>query len=140
MTKIATYLGEKGIEYLRRHNPFPDVDYICPVPLHPTKARARGYNQAALITKKIASYYSWNYRPKIIKRKKYTQRQSNLSPEERKLNVSRAFSIDRKGMSSDSNILIIDDVFTTGATVNSICRLLKKQLDGKIYVLTIARA
>lgn len=140
MTKISSYLAEKAVDYLRRHNPFPEVGCISPVPLHPTKARSRGYNQAALITKKIAASFSWTYRPNLIKRTKFTERQSHLAPEERKLNVSKAFSIDRKETVQDYNILIIDDVFTTGATVNSICRLLREQLNGKIYVLTIARA
>ena len=139
-TKIAHYLADHTIKYLHARNPFPEVDFVCPVPLHPTKKRERGYNQAAIIARDIADHFKWEYKPDLIKRTKYTESQSRLPPHKRKDNVSRAFSIDRNSILYEVNILIIDDVFTTGATVNSICRILKEYRVDKIYVLTVARA
>lgn len=140
MTRIADYLADHTIKYLHSHQPFSKVDYVCPVPLHPTKKRERGYNQAALIARKIAGHFNWQFKPELIKRVRFTESQSNLSPQERKLNVGRAFSVDRNSILYEVNILIIDDVFTTGATVNSISRVLKKHAVDKVYVLTVARA
>lgn len=152
MTKIANYFAAMLIEYLERDNPFtsgkeetrqgnrPMIDHVCPVPLHPTKERVRGYNQAAKIAEMIAETFKWNYSPNLIKRTKYTISQSALSPEDRKLNVGKAFSVDRKGMLEDSNILVIDDVFTTGATVNSLSKLLKEHRVNRVFILTVARA
>ncbi len=140
MTKIAPYLADHTIKYLHAKNPFPKVDFVCPVPLHPTKKRDRGYNQAAIIARNIAEHFAWEYKPDLIKRTKYTESQSRLSTPRRKDNVSRAFSIDRNSILYEVNILIIDDVFTTGATVNSICRILKEYRVDNIYVFTVARA
>ncbi|MBW6516110.1 MAG: ComF family protein [Candidatus Cloacimonetes bacterium] len=140
MTNIAGYLAEHAIKYLRSKNPFSQIDYVCPVPLHPTRRRERGYNQAAFIAKKLASHFGWDYKPDVIKRVKFTESQANLTPKQRKENVNRAFSIDRNFILYEVNILIIDDVFTTGATVNSICQLLRQHRVNNIYVLTVARA
>ncbi len=140
MTKIASYLAQYAIKHINNRNPFAPIDYVCPVPLHKTKERERGYNQAALIASRIARHFNWHYSPELIKREKFTESQAKLSPEKRKLNVGKAFSIDRMSVIKDSNILIIDDVFTTGATVNSISHLLKTENAKTISVLTVARA
>lgn len=140
MTKIASYLTDRTIDYLENENPFSRVDYVCPVPLHRTRRRERGFNQSALIAEKIAKHFDWQYSSKLIRRDRFTVSQSSLSPEGRKHNVSRAFSLDKNYQLNDMNILIIDDIFTTGATVNSISRMLREQQVNKIYVLTVARA
>jgi ComF family protein len=154
-TLIADYLSERVIDFLETENPLSlmpgmrtdlenkhknRIDIICPVPLHPTKKRERGYNQAALIADKLAGHFGWQYEPDLVTRTKFTLSQARLSPEQRKLNVNRAFSIDRKITIQDANILVIDDVFTTGATVNSLSRILREQGVKSIYVLTVARA
>ena len=140
MTKVADYLVDYSIRHIEARMPFSDVDYVCPVPLHSTKKRERGYNQAALIAKKIAAHFKWQYEPGLVKRFRFTESQADLSPEQRRKNVNRAFSVNKKFTIRDKNILIVDDVFTTGATVNSISQVLREQKVNKIYALTVARA
>ena len=137
---IARFFARKMAEYINSMELFNRIDLICPVPLHKVKKRERGYNQAELISKKLSDILNIRHLPHLIKRKKYTETQTSLSKRERKNNVKNAFRISNKYNIADKNILLIDDVFTTGATVNSISNLLKHNGVGKIYVLTIARA
>ncbi|MDY6916086.1 MAG: ComF family protein [Candidatus Cloacimonadota bacterium] len=138
--KIADYLAAYCFEYIQKYHPFPQVDIICPVPLYKVRKRSRGFNQAEKISSKIASYAGWNHIPNLLVRKKYTATQTKLSKIERNLNVRDAFELNSKYEIKDKNILVIDDVFTTGSTVNSIGKVLEKYGVSKIYVLTIARA
>jgi ComF family protein len=139
-SRIARYFSVKMAEYLKTSDFLDHIDYICPVPLHRVKKRERGYNQAELITKNLSSILKIRHIPNLIKRKRYTETQTLLSKTERADNVRNAFWINSKYNVKDKSILLIDDVFTTGATVNSISNLLKHKRVGKIYVLTIARA
>jgi ComF family protein len=138
--KIADYLADYTISSLEEEKPFAKIDLVCPVPLHPVKERTRGYNQSALLAKKIADRFSWQYSSQLIKRVKFTKSQSNLDSQGRQYNVSKAFSVDKNSNLDDCNVLLVDDVFTTGATVNAISRELKNKKVGRVYVLTIARA
>ena len=140
MTKIAKYLGGFAGEYLRKFEPFKNVDIIAPVPLHKVKKRARGFNQAEFLTKEIAEKMNWQHIPNLILRKKFTKTQTKLKRNQRQINVSDAFVLNSKFDVAQKNILIVDDVFTTGSTVNAISKLLKNNAVSKIYVLTIARA
>lgn len=140
MTGVARLLSRLMISWLEEHRPFPVIDFITPVPLHSVRKRERGYNQSELLTKPIASYFGWTYKPKLLTRVRYTKSQTQLKGKERKENVIKAFSIDKIPTLKDSNILLIDDVFTTGATVNAISKELKNYQACKVYVLTAARA
>ncbi len=140
MTRIASYFTEQAIFFIETEIPFSSIDYVCPVPLHRTRQRERGFNQAAIIAQQLAKHFDWKYYPKLIKRAKFTFSQSNLSPEMRKLNVETAFSVDKKSELENLDFLIIDDIFTTGATVNAICRMLREHNVNRVFVMTIARA
>ena len=140
MTKIAKYLGEFAVEYLSKFEPFKNVDIIIPVPLHKVKKRTRGFNQAEFFTKEIAEKMNWKHIPDLVLRKKFTKTQTKLKRNQRQINVSNAFLLNPKFDVVHKNILIVDDVFTTGSTVNAISKLLKNNAVSKIYVLTIARA
>ncbi|NQV18062.1 MAG: ComF family protein [Armatimonadetes bacterium] len=140
MTKIAKYLGGFTVEYLEKFQPFKNVDIISPVPLHKVKKRARGFNQAEFLTKEIAKKMNWQHTPNLVLRKKFTKTQTKLKRNQRQINVSGAFVLNPKFDVAQKNILIVDDVFTTGSTVNAFSKLLKNNAVSKIYVLTIARA
>jgi ComF family protein len=140
MKRIAKYMGEYVSEYLHLFQPFGNVDIIAPVPLHMVKKRARGFNQAEFLSKEISGHVNWLHIPKLVLRNRFTDTQTKLNRKQRQENVSDAFTLNPKFEIQNKNILIVDDVFTTGATVNSICKLLKKNHAAKIYVLTIARA
>ena len=140
MKRITKYLGKYVSEYLHLFQPFENIDIIAPVPLHKVKKRARGFNQAEFLSKEISRYVNWQHIPHLILRNRFTDTQTKLNRKQRQENVSGAFALNTKFNILNKNILIVDDVFTTGATVNSISKLLKKNHAGKIYVLTIARA
>ena len=140
MTRITKFFGKLSQEYIERFQPFKNIDYIIPVPLHKVKKRSRGFNQAEYLTRAISKKMNWKHLPKLIKRNKFTQTQTKLNKEQRKKNVLFAFKINPKYAIKGKNILLVDDVFTTGATANSIAAALKEKQVNMVYVLTIARA
>ena len=119
-------------------------DLVIPVPLHWTRYRARGYNQAAVIAKTIASFLGARIDRRILRRSRRTATQTRLGTEEKALNVRGAFRLVRSGhcqsvLSAARHILLVDDVFTTGATLAS-CRLALREsfpADRRISVATL---
>ncbi|MCI1640111.1 MAG: hypothetical protein LKI42_02410 [Bacteroidales bacterium] len=111
-------LGEK----LAGSGLFKDVDHIIPVPLHWTRRWKRGYNQAEIIAAGIAEKMDTKMDTDILFRTRLTKTQTRLKIEEKERNVSGAFGVNlRKAskLSSAKHILLVDDVFTTGATMNA---------------------
>ena len=117
---------------------YPDI--IIPVPMHVTKERKRGFNQAALIAKELARLMGIEYRADIVMRCKSTGVMKRLSPEERLNNVRSAFEV-YEGIRRKifgKNIFIVDDIYTTGATVDSIARILKAAGVSRVDIVTFA--
>ncbi len=110
----------------------PDV--IIPMPIHYKRRFVRGYNQAALIAQELARRLNLPIDNRSVTRIKATQAQSGLGAKQRKNNVKQAF---RYRGPSYRHVAIVDDVITTGATVNALCRELKKHRVGFISVWTI---
>ena len=114
-------------------------DFIMPVPIHITRMLKRKYNQASLIVSYLSKIYSKPVLYTTLLRVKATQSQGHLSTSERKQNVSGVFAVKHPDKIKGKNILLIDDVFTTGATVNECAKILKKNGANKVFVLTFAR-
>lgn len=114
-------------------------DIVMAVPLHPVRQRERGYNQSELIARQLARELGIEYR-NPVRRICNTTSQTNLSREARLKNLDAAFALRRKAMVSGRRVLLVDDVFTTGTTVNEIAKLLKKAGAAKVAVLTASRA
>lgn len=119
-----------------------DIDILTYVPLHKTKYRSRGFNQAELIGKELKKHLCSKIKVTKLIRRRYTSKQADLNPMQRAKNVEQAFAIRKKNLAlfKNKNVLIVDDILTTGATVNAICTELKKAKVNKIYVFCIARA
>ncbi len=115
-------------------------DLICPVPLHITRLRQRGYNQSWLIAKKLGKNIGIKSRARVLMKRKVTLDQVGLSMAKRKLNVRNSFEVNPKEKVAKKCILLIDDVFTSGSTVNECARILKKSGAKRVYVITLARA
>jgi len=115
----------------------PDIDAVLPVPLHWRRKAMRGFNQATEIAKPIAKSLGV---PLVsnVRRKRATPFQSGLDAAERARNLRRAFTIIRPP--SYTNILIVDDVVTTGATAQALATLLLSSGVTKVSVLAVARA
>jgi len=105
---------------------------IVPVPLHRTRARGRGYNQAELIALRLGRPLARD----LLRRRKDTRSQTGLSRNQRKLNLAGAFEARR---SISGGIIVVDDVYTTGSTMNEIAKTLKRAGADRVEVLTVAR-
>lgn len=120
---------------------YRDVDAVIPVPLHWTRSWSRGYNQAEVIGGVIASALGAPLRTDILRRLRRTKTQTKLSIEGKTLNVYGAFGV-RKGVDLQeySHILLVDDVFTTGATLHSCYHALREKVSPatRISVATLA--
>lgn len=116
-----------------------NIDYITSVPIHTSKLKQRKFNQAELLSIEVSSLLSIPYLPLCIK-KINTPSQTNLSFKDRRANVKDSFEFNKEYKSTikNKNILIIDDVFTTGATCNEVSTTLLKAGANKCYVLTLA--
>ena len=115
----------------------PDViDRVLPVPLHPARFRKRGFNQAYLMVR------SWGdvVRRDILERIRRTPPQTGLGRKERLKNVKGAFTVKSAAAVKDKHVLLVDDVYTTGATVKECARILKKSGAAQVDILTIGRA
>jgi len=138
-TKLAPVLAAYACLYLKNHWNFPQPDVLIPVPLHKVKHRERGFNQSAVIGKWLAEFCDLEFEEDVVLRNRYTKTQTQLSRSERHKNVKKAFSIQNKYKLKNRTVLLLDDVFTTGATCNSISRLLWDNNIRQVFVLTIAR-
>lgn len=114
-------------------------DIIIPVPIHWKRLRKRGYNQSYLVAKEVSKKLKVNLENKVLMKKKNTAPQSSLKRKERKSNTSSAYSVQKKEKIIGKKILLIDDIFTTGATVNECSKELKYAGAKEIIVVTIAR-
>ncbi len=113
-----------------------EIDVIVPVPLHRKKQKKRGYNQAEILAKEIGFRVGIPVDTTLIKRKKNTVPQKEFTRKERKKNLKNAFEV--TGKVEGKRVLIIDDIYTTGSTIDSISILLKKAGAEKTYFLTIS--
>ena len=123
----ARVLGELIAELVDLDN----VEAIISVPLNPKRFRDRGYNQAELIAESFAKAVNIPYIYAATKRIKDTPSQTHLNAEQRRKNLKKAFEIDVKKLAGLSNIAIVDDVITTGATMQSLAEQIKAQTDVK---------
>ncbi len=117
----------------------PEAPFLIPVPLHQSRLREREYNQSAISASVISSKFSIPLMTDVLLRQRYTKPQVELGFRERKENVTGAFSIQNNEVIKGKNIILVDDVYTTGSTVNECAKALKKNGAGKVYVVTIAR-
>lgn len=115
------------------------VDLICYVPLFPSRKKERGYNQSLELAKQLSKLTNLPTSEDIL-RIKDTPSQTQLSRRERQENVRDCFKLTNPKQFKDLNILLIDDVFTTGSTSNEVSKVLKKAGAKSVYVLTVAHA
>jgi ComF family protein len=112
---------------------------ILPVPLHPKRLREREFNQSLLLAKEISKTLKIPLIKDNLQRIRWTRPQIELKGEERLKNVKGAFSLKDPKTIEGKSLLLIDDVYTTGATVRECSKVLKKAGAEKVYVFTLAR-
>lgn len=130
---FSTLLGNKIVKSGR----FQDIDYIVPVPLHWAKRWKRGFNQATVIADSIARVLNIPVKEGVLIRARYTQTQTKRGSEERWKNVIGAFRVKNGKIFEGKHILLVDDVLTTGATIEACGIHLQKIERCKVSVATL---
>jgi len=128
----------KVLDQSRFHQDFR-ADVVVPIPLHRQKLAQRGFNQAKLLAEILAQKYSWKIDNKILQRTKSTRSQTGLPRLRRLTNVKDIFSVKAPESIKNKNIILVDDVCTTGATLEEAAKILKQHGAAKVWAITLAR-
>jgi len=138
--EIGLYLGRLLGEDLVGTD-YASVSHIVPVPLHPDKLKARGYNQCELIAQGISDITGTDILPDLLVRNIFTETQTRRNRYDRFINVSGKFNLRENSENyPDCSFLLVDDIVTTGATLEACALPLSEELNGKVYVATVACA
>ena len=133
---LKGYLG--GFAEYGSRRWFRGATVAAAVPLHPRRLKARGFNQSLFLAKAASDALGIRLSVGSLARVRHTRPQVTLSPAEREQNVLGAFAV-TDGTFAGESVLLVDDVYTTGATVNECARVLKKAGAASVFVLTVAR-
>lgn len=136
---LARHLGRLMIESAGRLFDPSQFDLLVPVPLHPKRERTRGFNQAMLLAKEVGTGWGLRVDHRVLHRVRATEAQSG-GRREREDNVKGAFAVLRPDRVKDMRLLLIDDVFTTGATAGECAKALLAAGAAEVGVYTLARA
>lgn len=129
-----------ALELFRRYGTYIKawkIDVILPIPIHVKRRRKRGYNQTEIIAKELAMLTGIPMDLESVKRIQDTRPQKELDQRERRQNLQKAFVL-KKIAESPRRILLIDDIYTTGATINAVAKLLSEKEGSKVWFLTIS--
>jgi ComF family protein len=117
----------------------PEYDLLIPVPLHAARLRWRGFNQSLLLARELASAWQMSANPFVLRRCRSTPPQVGLDERARRRNVRGAFEVADRASVKGRAVLLVDDVFTTGATVNECAVTLRRAGARYVDVLVLAR-
>lgn len=138
------YINEYFLEFLIKDKNICDFlknfDLVIPVPMYKDKKARRGYNQTELFAKNLAEKLELEYMENSLIKFQENKTQSLLPQNERAKNVRDVFKIENSFKIKDKKIILIDDIYTTGATINACSKLLKKAGVSKITALVIAKS
>jgi ComF family protein len=139
--KLAQALGIVMVRYLSRVSSLnvKEIDFIVPVPLHKRRAKQRGFNQADLLAGMVSKYYEVPS-ANALERVRDTHPQFDLPREKRLTNVKGVFKVSEPKAVYNKNILLLDDIYTTGSTIFECTKALKVAGAKRVEVLTLARA
>ncbi|MFO7789725.1 MAG: phosphoribosyltransferase family protein, partial [Bacteroidales bacterium] len=137
---IGEFLGVEFGSELKQSVLFRNLDYIVPVPLHPDKKKVRGYNQAELIANGISSVMDVPVSADNLIRKVFTKTQTKKGKYDRWENVSKVFDVQRPEEFANKYVLLVDDVITTGATIEACAQKLLDIEGAKISLGCIGMA
>ena len=131
---LALWFGKE----LAASGEFKEVDCIIPVPLHEKKLKKRGYNQLTKFGHVLSDLLKTRYEPSVLKRLSFTTTQTRKKRLDRFQNTSSRFVVAQPELLNNQHILLIDDVITTGATLEACCKELLKAENVKISIVTLA--
>jgi ComF family protein len=138
--EIGFFLGELMGNSLLNSNRFKNLDYLLPLPLYPEKERKRGYNQAAVICKGISARMQIPVMEGNLVRRRFTETQTKKHRRERWENVVDSFLVKDPAILINRNLLLVDDVITTGASLESCGHAIAQSADVKLSIATLSMA
>ncbi|WP_372774409.1 ComF family protein [Mangrovibacterium sp.] len=138
--ELGSYMGKRFGMSLKKDNDLQSADYICPVPLHPKKERKRGYNQSFHIALGLSESLGIPLDNTNLIRATHTSTQTRKSRWERWQNVDGIFCLRDPTKFADKHLILVDDVVTTGATLEACATTIHGQCKARISVLTLAIA
>ncbi|MCG9792091.1 ComF family protein [Flavobacterium algicola] len=138
--EIGVLIAEWYLVDLKKITALKDADYIIPVPLHPKKLKSRGYNQVHSFAQTLSKGLQIECNEKLLFRTKYTKTQSKKNLLGRSDAIQDAFDVVYSDREHHKHFLLVDDVLTTGATLESCCRALQKIPGAKISIVCMAMA
>lgn len=138
--EVGIYMGEHLGRELKKDQQLLDVDLVVPVPLHPQKLLQRGYNQSTAFAQGISQVLDIPVAEDAVRRVSYTESQTRKSREERWLNVKDVFELAQPALVQGKHVLLVDDVMTTGATLEACATQLLSTGNTRVSVATIAMA
>lgn len=136
---ISSFLAETISKKIEFAHTIKNYDYIIPVPMYITNKKIRGYNQAELIAHKLGKTMEVNDLTDYLVKIKKNQKQSRLNGQKRIENVKNVYEIKSETLIKEKKILLVDDIYTTGSTVNACIKELKKAKPKQIDILVIAK-
>jgi len=138
---LSQVFGEMLARRLQNHlaHKIPGA-VLVPVPLHRRRGRERGFNQSILLAQALAEVWKMKILPRALERIRFTQQQATLTAPERRKNVEGAFAPAAKSNLQNHRIFLVDDVFTTGATMNACAAALKSAGAARVVGLVLAKA
>jgi ComF family protein len=137
MVNLLSFL----LDHMHNHSiTFPSYDLLIPVPLHRSRLRQRGFNQTVILGNILKKKYHLPLHTSILQRIAHTLPQVTLPVKARKVNMQNAFKVKEPRSVEGKTILLLDDVYTTGATMNECARILKKSGASRVDGFVIARA
>lgn len=136
---LGKTLGKPLSEFIKEYGvPMRLIDFIIPVPLHKTKLREREFNQALILSEYLSREFNKSILDGCLARRRNTKTQTELKDRERFLNVRGSFRLSGKETVKNKNILLVDDVLTTGATCSEAALTLKENGANIVYCITLA--
>ncbi|MFB3785205.1 MAG: double zinc ribbon domain-containing protein [bacterium] len=139
-TRLAPLLANLMLRGYEMFFPEERFDWLIPVPLHQSRLREREFNQSTLISKTLAERKNFQLRDDLVVRVRPTVPQASLSPARRARNLVGAFTVPCPAEIQGRRLLVVDDVMTTGATVNEVCAVLRQAGAEYLGVFTLSRA
>lgn len=135
--EYAGFYIEEMVKALSRKLTYWRPELILPVPIHKSRLRQRGYNQAALLADGISAGLCIPMREDLLIRRRKTRPQKELNVSERRNNLRQAFAV-AKPLKESGSLLLVDDIYTTGATIDVAAELLKAAGAKRVYFITLA--